>query len=74
MSELACTFEEFKRRCKELIDAAPSLDDEGFENGVKMLNLSYLNIEGTDLEIYMASVAWRITLKQTKALERLGTE
>jgi hypothetical protein len=44
MNELSCTFEEFKQRSKEFIEAAPSLNLEELDNAWKCLGLSYLNM------------------------------
>lgn len=68
-SGIACDFEGFKRRCKELIDAAPGLDAEGLANGVKMLNLSYLNCTANESELYQASLALKVTLEKVDALQ-----
>lgn len=68
MGELTCTFQEFKQRGKELMDAAPSLDEDGLENAIKMFNLSYLNMEGTSNEEYQASIALRLTLNKVDEL------
>lgn len=68
---MECTFNEFKARCKELIDAADTLDDEQFANGVKCLNISYLNVTGTDLDLYQASIALKLTLVRINALMRV---
>lgn len=64
MSELACTFDDFKKRSKELLDALPDLDHDGLDNGIKMLNLSYLNMTGTENERYQASIALQLVHKQ----------
>lgn len=59
-----CTFEEFKQRSKELIDAAPTLDEDQKENGFKALGISYFNMEGTDGEVYQASIVLKIVARQ----------
>jgi hypothetical protein len=65
---IECDFDGFKRRCKELIDAAPTLDEAGRDNGIKMINLSYLNMHYTrDGELYQASIALRLTLDKVGA-------
>lgn len=68
MGELTCTFQQFKQRGKELIDAAPELDEAGLDNAIKMFNLSYLNMQGTDNETYQASIALRLTLGKVEEL------
>lgn len=44
MNELSCTFEEFKQRSKEFIEAAPLLNLKELDNAWKCLGLSYLNM------------------------------
>lgn len=68
MNGLTCTFQEFKQRGKELMDAAPTLDEDGLDNAIKMFNLSYLNVQGTENELYQASIALRLTLGKVEEL------
>jgi hypothetical protein len=60
MSGFACNFQEFKKRSKELVDALPELDEEQQKNGFKALGISYFNMDGTDSEIYQASIVLKI--------------
>jgi hypothetical protein len=50
MSELSCTFEEFKRRAKFAIDQhrAGTLKPEEHDQLVKMVSLSYMNLSDFD--------------------------
>lgn len=65
--DLTCTFDEFKQRCKELIDAAPELDEAGLQNGIKMLNISYLTCAPEPHEVRSAALALQLTLRQVGA-------
>lgn len=69
MGELACTFNEFQLRGKQLIDAAPDLDDEGLDNAIKMFNLSYLNATYTnDREEYQGPIILKLVLRKVEEL------
>lgn len=59
-----CTFDEFKQRSKELIDAAPTLDDDQKENGFKALGISYFNMDGTNNEINQAAIMLKLVATQ----------
>jgi len=62
---MTCSFDEFKQRCKELLDAVKAgLDTEGTENGRKMLSLSFLGMEGTELEKYQARLALQLVFRE----------
>ena len=44
MSELACTFDQFKRMARDFNEAAPTLDLDQLDNAWKCLGLGYLNM------------------------------
>jgi hypothetical protein len=44
MSELACTFDQFKRMARDFNEAAPTLDIDQLDSAWKCLGLGYLNM------------------------------
>lgn len=44
MSELACTFDQFKRMARDFHEAAPTLEIDELDNAWKCLGLGYLNM------------------------------
>lgn len=44
MSDLACTFDQFKRMAREFHEAAPTLGIDELDNAWKCLGLGYLNM------------------------------
>lgn len=74
-NELACSFEDFKRRGKEFIDMAPTATTiEELDQLWKMIALSYLNMDGRDDgERHQAAMLLRILAREMIRHEvRLG--
>jgi hypothetical protein len=55
---------EFNRMAKELLDAAPTLDVDGLDNGIKCLGIAILNIDGSDNDLYLAGIVHRATIQR----------
>lgn len=72
MTDLTCNLEAFKRMCKELIDVAPDLDDAGFDNALKCLNIDFMNFQRSSLELHQATYAREVTLREIDAFNRLA--
>lgn len=69
--EFNCTFEQFKQQCKELrLAVKDGLDDEGLENGAKMLGLSLLYMH-EEMWQNSAKYAYQITLRECGFFERM---
>lgn len=65
---LTCDFSELKRQAKELLDAAPGLNEEELENGLKMFKISYLSMKGSQNECHQAAILFTLVLRQTGQL------
>ena len=48
MSTIKCTWDEFKKICKEYIDTSSTASYEELEAGWKCIGLAYLGLEATD--------------------------
>lgn len=51
-----CDWLGFKAKVKEFLDLLPGASTEQSEAGFKAISISYLHMEGSDLELYQASV------------------
>lgn len=67
-SGISCTFEEFKRAGKELLDGIAVSTNKQVANGVKMLAILYLNIQYSGAfaksDEFQAPIALRIILME----------
>lgn len=52
----ACDWLGFKAKVKEFLDLLPGASVEQAEGGYKAISISYLHMEGSDLELYQAKL------------------
>lgn len=67
---LDTSWEQFKRMGKEFIDALPTLDLAGLDNGRKILGIAYLALTGlTPGEEVQAPILLRILMRESLKFE-----
>lgn len=49
-----CDWQGFKAKAKEFLDLLPGASGEQAEAGYKAISISYLHMEGSDLELHQA--------------------
>jgi hypothetical protein len=67
VSDLECTFEQFKRMAREFHEAAPTLNLEQLDNAWKCLGLSYLNMSE---QMWQSSAAILLKMEMRTYIER----
>ena len=67
MSDLECTFEQFKRMAREFHEAAPTLNLEQLDNAWKCLGLSYLNMSE---QMWQSSAAILLKMEMRTYIKR----
>lgn len=62
------TLEELKRMAKSLLDRSKTASEEGIENGIKIFNIAFLNLQGTELDKYQGRLLLAIVQKELGVL------